>query len=644
MYKIIVPTVIDNGHFDKEKTAQELMRCGVRDIALAVEQDFSSNKNWGLLKELISYFEEKDFEVIVWMGEMMGHARMDAKADKGKFMHLKTLETGVPSEAYCLLDEDFITYCCNWIKDVAKAGAKTILIDDDYRLGTWNGTGCCCDLHMKMVRDALGENISLEELRDRVLKGEKNRYRDIWMQVQTQAMNFFARRLREAVDEVSSCIRIGTCLAYDAWDNGGDVVERLKILAGNTRPLVRTYGAPYHAYNGMFCKMPLAAVVDNPLGFVVEKVRQQGAWLKNKGIEVIAEGDTFPRPRIATPASYLECFDMIVRADGNYHGNLKYMLDYVSSASYESGYVDAMISNKDNYEIINKVFKNGVAKGLCPYVRPDIFQNADMGDKICNSEEYFTPLNGPALKLCAVNGLPTTYEDEGVQVVFGENARMIPLEKLRNGALIDIVAAKILKNRGVDVGLQSEEDITFEEGASITSSLNEYFKDENEYVCLWGWGGQKRIEISKSAVVKTQIYLNGVSSVVGSYVYKNSQNQKFLVFNFDAWECRNYLGYFDSYARKFEIINFLSEIEHPLNAYIEGNYPNLYMMVKEQEGTTSIGIWNLFPDKAKNIVLKTIKPYRQVIFHNCKGQYYDGKIHIEDTLFPYEFFALELKE
>ena len=37
-------------------------------------------------------------------------------------------------------------------------------------------------------------------------------------------------------------------------------------------------------------------------------------------IEIFAEGDTFPRPRHTCPASYLELFDMAMRADGGFDG------------------------------------------------------------------------------------------------------------------------------------------------------------------------------------------------------------------------------------------------------------------------------------------------------------------------------------
>lgn len=39
MYKITVPTIITNGHFNKEKTLSELKRCNADRIAIAIDRE-----------------------------------------------------------------------------------------------------------------------------------------------------------------------------------------------------------------------------------------------------------------------------------------------------------------------------------------------------------------------------------------------------------------------------------------------------------------------------------------------------------------------------------------------------------------------------------------------------------------------------
>lgn len=69
MYKVTVPTIITNGHFNKEKTLSELKRCGADRIALAIDRElkytFSSPENLKLLKELVTYYHKNGLEVLV---------------------------------------------------------------------------------------------------------------------------------------------------------------------------------------------------------------------------------------------------------------------------------------------------------------------------------------------------------------------------------------------------------------------------------------------------------------------------------------------------------------------------------------------------------------------------------------------------
>lgn len=78
MYKITIPTVVTNGHFNREKTLNEIKRCGAERIAIAIDREmdftFSSPKNLKLISELISYYKENGLETLVWLGETFGHA------------------------------------------------------------------------------------------------------------------------------------------------------------------------------------------------------------------------------------------------------------------------------------------------------------------------------------------------------------------------------------------------------------------------------------------------------------------------------------------------------------------------------------------------------------------------------------------
>ena len=52
----------------------------------------------------------------------------------------------------------------------------------------------------------------------------------------------------------------------------------------------------------------------------------------------------------------LDMFEMICRADGNFTGTQKYMLDYVMEPSYETGYIDAATENQPIFQAITQEF------------------------------------------------------------------------------------------------------------------------------------------------------------------------------------------------------------------------------------------------------------------------------------------------
>ena len=634
MYKITVPTVVTNGHFNREKTLAELKRCGAHRIAIAIDREvgyaFSSPENLKLIKDLIEYYRENGLETLVWLGETFGHDGSPAKG-KQAYANLKFIDKGDIS-AFCPMDEKFRTDFCTWVKNIAKCGADMILLDDDFRLGYRGGLGCCCDLHMSELKKEIGEDIPFESLREKIFNGGKNKYRDAWRKVQRDSMYSFAKALRNALNEINPKIRLGTCCSPGVWDcEGTDMFELAGLLAGDTRPFIRPMGAPYWKNHHM-------------LGAVVEYQRTQFEWCKNHDIEIFSEGDTYPRPRVETPASYLECYDMILRAAGGSDGILKYALDYVSDADYETGYVDAMVANKELYEKIEKHFSDKEAVGVRPFNAIHILEEAELNSDdsalMENIQNY--PLS-ESVKFCVVNSLPTTYEKGGVNILFGENARHIPIDDLKLGNIIDIAAAKILMNRGIDVGIEGfYEENPFEQ-LGFTDVPTEYFIDENEYVRL------SPLEISfpkhrDGVKIITEFHTKS-NKASGAFEYENKDGIRFLVYPFDALKVKEFSGkgWFDSYSRKRQVIKSIEWLGgSKLPAVTDGNYPRLYILAKKNEKSLCIGLWNLFEDKIPNARI-TVDTEGEIEFINCNGHKEGNTVVLDTMLYPYEFAAFEIK-
>ena len=631
MYKLSVPVMCRAAYKYKEETLRELKRCGAERVVIGLKREmdfrFSSGEVLSMLGELVPYFKGEGLEVAVWIGETLGHDRHSAPVVDYGYRNMELLDGRVVG-AFCPLDEKFTDDIAEWAESVAKAAPDMILLDDDFRMG--DNFGCCCELHKKRMREALGEEIP-ENLFELVLHGGENKYRTAYLKAQGAGLVRMAEKIRNRVDGVDPGIRIGACITPDRWDaNGVDPVEMSKILAGKTKPFIRLFGAPYHT-----CITSLGAAID--------KERTEFHRLKNLGIEVISEGDTYPRPRFDCPASYLECFDMILRADGGSDGILKYMIDYYASPSYETGYIDAHCGNKELSAMIDELFADGKCFGFTPYLPLDKLEHSYLdcarGDEFRILGEQTFEYDSPYELLLSAQ-LPTTYEDGAPKIVFGESARLVGEEELRCGAVIDMEAAMILSSRGIDVGLDEvREDSYVKNGFSDVPY--EYVIESDELVRL-DPVGMPEFTLKEGARVLTRL-VRGKTTRDFVYTYENSAGHRLLVLPFSARNAKNCIGYFKNYHRKKQLTDaYLWMCGKPLDAYVETKSPSLYMLGKKHGNELKIGLWNLFDDKCNGIKVKINVPFRQVEFINCAGHAEGDRAVIDSVLYPYELCALRV--
>ena len=135
-------------------------------------------------------------------------------------------------------------------EEYSSCGNAGIQFDDDFRYGHLDGgmLGCACKNHLDYVGKLLGEPIDRETLQKHALSGGKNKYRDAWQESKGYYFELFSKEMREAVDAVNPNIRMGLCSCMTTWDiDGTDAATLSRILAGNTKPFLRTIGAPYWA-------------------------------------------------------------------------------------------------------------------------------------------------------------------------------------------------------------------------------------------------------------------------------------------------------------------------------------------------------------------------------------------------------------
>ena len=640
MYKISVPVINNNvDKLGRERILKELKRLGATRVFLAISQYTTDEKVFVQkiknLKENVDYFHSHGFEVGAWAWSFW-------VPDNIEFCNMRSITGNEIKEFMCPTDKLFVEFAQNYFRKVAKTGVDIIQFDDDFRYGFLSDSpACLCDNHITRINSITGEELNREQIVEHILSGGKNKYRDAWLKVNGDAFREFAIAIREAINEVNPKIRISVCSCMTLWDiDGTSATEIAHLMAGDTKPILRLIGAPYWAAEKSW---------GNELQDVIELERMESAWTQDGSIEIMAEGDTYPRPRTKCPAAYLEGFDTAIRASGCTEGILKYGIDYISNADYETGYANFHERNLPLYDAIDDMFGGKQCCGVRVYEAMKKVAGAKAKTKVNDTIDFQDLFFSRAARTLSYNTIPTVYEGSGVcGICFDENARHLPDSAFDKGLIIDIAAAEILTEQGIDVGLKSIGDV-------VKNGVFERFCNNNNCISAVGSIAYdvelvSGCEVLSELVIKSdnipRVYLNddakngqrSKDSIPLSYRYENANGQRFLVLNTNS-RCNP--GILRSYARSrqyAENVEWLSGNKLP--AYVYGN-PALYIQCKKQGGKLAVGLWNFFADIAIEPVVELDNDYKSVKFINCSGRLEKNKVFLSDIQ-PFAFVAFEV--
>jgi len=629
MYKITVPVLNRNlKRNGREQTLALLRRLDAERVILALgcyETDTSRQKEaFDELADNCRFFKEKGYTVGAWIWTFW-------VKNNETFKNMRSIKGTEISEFMCPTDESFVKFASKYAADIAKCGVDFIQYDDDFRYGFLSDSpACLCDRHIELINGITGEEKTREELYSYIVSGEKNKFRDAYLKVNGDALRHFAATVRAEVDKVDPKIRIGACACMTAWDiDGTDAFELAKILAGGTKPFVRLIGAPYWAVKKSW---------GNSLQDVIELERMESAWTRRGDIEIFAEGDAYPRPRSTCPASYLEGFDTAIRASGCTDGIQKYGIDYVSNAEYETGYVEFHERNKPVYEAIDRLFGNKTSVGVRVYESMNKLADMKLPTAVnsdVNIEELFF---SKAARSLAFNTVPTVYDGDGLTgIVFDENARNLPLSAMKKGLILDIAAAEILTERGVDVGLKSI-------GKAFVGG-DEHFLHNGNHILFYG-GKAYDISVNENAEILSDTEYGG-KTVPVSYRYENADGNRFLVLNINTRSTQNIKDPKDNILKHYERSRQYAENVkwlggEALPAYVYG-HPALYMQCKKgKDGSLAVGLWNFHADIAFAPTVELSKTYSKAEFINCNGELCGNKLTLTDIP-AFGFVGFEVK-
>jgi len=267
-----------------------------------------------------------------------------------RYTPIEGINGDISAHGYCPLDENFRSDYIKGIEALASFKPDIIMLDDDYRFHSRPYyMGCFCEKHLEAYYKIIGEIVPREKIEKLVWSGGENKYRSAYMHLMGDTLSSFAKELRKHIDSVCPETRFGFCSCLESWDaNGVDAIQLSKDFAGGTKPFTRTIGAPYW---------------DRNIIKQVETTRLEFMWCRDSGIEVMSEGDTYPRPRINYPSKPLELFDLMLIANNEDDQILNYIYDYNNDLSYEDGYVKRYHKNEKLREEVAEIFRGKTPVG-----------------------------------------------------------------------------------------------------------------------------------------------------------------------------------------------------------------------------------------------------------------------------------------
>lgn len=617
----------------RETVLSELRRARADRVFLCVNRHFDGKEleeECAILKENVAYFSSHGIEAAIWVGSTIGHGVPLSHDEKGvgnsRFTDIVSLSGKTMYEAFCPLDENFSRAIEKNISAYAKCGAKTILIDDDFRLTLHSDDFFCfCPLHLARMEKILGKKVDRDMLAPYIKSGKKNEYRDAWLAVQREAILGLAKKMRAAVDEVDPSIRLASCSSFSSWGTDGFLAPELsRIFAGGNRPLMRLFGAPYWAIEG-----------PTPMPSVFETVRAHDALTGNEDIEKLCECDVYPRPRQNCPAAYLMIYDAFVRSACNLDGTLNYMLDYTSTATYETGYIDRYERALPLHEKLGEFFDFKEAVGVRIYDIPDKYRGADL----CVYETAPSPKDMSKMtcpkgaSMLARLSIPTTYAGDGIcPMICGEDARYIDLAVIEKGAILDGLAAMILSERGVDVGIK------FNGKFKIKESGFEVYPEYGEKIMLRDSAAYyPDIELSPAAKV-----LSLCDDMPTACAFENEKGARFLIYTFDMMSLSRTSSLCNSYARHRQLFEYTEWIStKKLPAFCPKN-PDLYILCKKDEDSMAVGLFNCFADEVFEPKITLDEKYRDIEFLGCTGVLEGDTVKLS-TISPFGYAAFKVK-
>ena len=412
--------------------------CGVTDVAfmlpLSPEERNPTMAKAEYLRDLFVEARERlrgsGLNVGILLQSLIGHG----VPTEARFQR-SVNSNGVTTSSMCPMDPDFQDYVRDAVATAARTRPDFLLVDDDFRLANNGGTGCFCNRHLAAFNRASGGTYDQASLVAALREERTASGHDLqrsWDEWRGESLRHLARIIRGAIDAADPDLPCGLCMCHALGSELQFSAAIAHILAGKKPPLVRIGNSFYWD--------------NNPAGLLNRVYWTAIQMEAMKGIpEILAESDTFPHNRYATPAKAINgqiIFSLLNGTTGS-----KLWLTRMSEYEPESGlaYREMMKDNLAAYRQLRELY---------PAIRWD---------------EPVTPLprsgvppletgiweNNWACRICGHMGIPSRVgngETAAIMMLAGPEVDYFSDQELRaflsRGVLLDGLAAEKMCQRG----------------------------------------------------------------------------------------------------------------------------------------------------------------------------------------------------
>ncbi|MDD4891929.1 MAG: hypothetical protein PHU85_18570, partial [Phycisphaerae bacterium] len=304
----------------------------------------------------------------------------------------------------------------------------------------------------------------------------------------------------------------------------------------------------------------------------------------------------------------------------------------------EKGYTDRHVRNMRVYEWISEAFDGKQAEGVRVHEEMRKLKAMDLPEAQEGNAQQAYVMNtffSPAQCLLTSNTIPTTYDgNHNLHAAFGANAKFLDAGALSAGLILDVTAARILADRGVDVGLV--------DATPAETPGRELFPAYGDRNNLWPGGGAYYALTLKPGATVLSYFRAEESEYPAAYTYENADGRRFLVYSFDGYSVQQNSDAFCSYGRKKQLDAALKWLAGgPMPAVCSG-HPGLYMICKTGDGSMAVALCNIFEDAVVTPEIGLGRTYSKARFIGCEGRLEGDRFALSTDIPPFGFVGIEV--